>query len=459
VKKLRIVAVGSLAALALAACSSNATTPQATGTGTGAAPTTPAAAEAATIKLWLVGSDTPDELRTYLKTQFAKENPGSTLTIEEQGWGDLVTKLTTALPDAANTPDVTELGNTQSSTFTNVGAFLDITDQVASLGGDKLLKGFVEAGVVDGKNYTLPYYFGSRYVFYRKDLWAAAGITTPPTTLAEFNADVATIAQKDPKGIKNLSGLWLGGQDWRNGISWIFANGGEIAVKDGGQWKATFEDPKTEEGLKQLQAIWTSASKAPKDATDANTYNHLNDSDAVKAADGTVTSYSLDAATILAPGWAHWSIGDLAQKDGKDVRNWNDGTFGVFVLPGVDGGPAPVFAGGSNIGISAKSQHPQLAKNLLKIIFSPEYQQMLGKAGLGPANTDYVSSLGTDQFAQALSQSAVNSKLTPAAPGWAALENSKKLEEFFQKIASGADIDSTAKAFDADITPMLNGQS
>ena len=456
-KKLRIVAVGSLAALALAACSSNGNTPEATGTGAGSS--TPAAVEAATIKLWLVGSDTPDDLRTYLKTQFAKENPGSTLTIEEQSWGDLVTKLTTALPDAANTPDVTELGNTQSSTFTNVGAFLDITDQVASLGGDKLLKGFVEAGVVDGKNYTLPYYFGSRYVFYRKDLWAAAGITTPPTTLAEFNADVATIAQKDPKGIKNLSGLWLGGQDWRNGISWIFANGGEIAVKDGSQWKATFEDPKTEEGLKQLQAIWTTASKAPKDGTDANTYNHLNDSDSVKAADGTVTSYSLDAATILAPGWAHWSLGDLGQKDGKDVRTWNDSTFGVFVLPGVDGGAAPVFAGGSNIGISATSQHPQLAKNLLKIIFSPEYQQMLGKAGLGPANTDYVSSLGTDQFAQALSDSALNAKLTPAAPGWAALENSKKLEEFFQQIASGADIDSTAKAFDAEITPMLNGQS
>ncbi|MBN9375249.1 MAG: hypothetical protein J0I40_07645, partial [Cellulomonas sp.] len=68
-KKLRIVAVGSLAALALAACSSNPSTPQATGTGTAAGPTTPAAAEAANIKLWLVGSDTPDDLRTYLKTE------------------------------------------------------------------------------------------------------------------------------------------------------------------------------------------------------------------------------------------------------------------------------------------------------------------------------------------------------------------------------------------------------
>jgi N,N'-diacetylchitobiose transport system substrate-binding protein len=447
---LRFAALGAAAALVLTACTTGggSTTPSASGT--------PAPA---TIKLWLAGADTPDELRTYLKTEFAKQNPGSTLVIEQQDWGDLVTKLTTALPDKANTPDVVELGNTQSSTFTNVGAFLDISDMYTELGGDKLLPSFVEAGKVDGKNYTLPYYFGSRYVFYRADLWAAAGVTAPPKTLAEFNTDVAKVATADPKGVANLSGFWLGGQDWRNAISWIFANGGELAVKDGTQWRSTMSDPKTQQGLAQLQALWTTASKAPRDATDANTYNHLNDADAVKGTDGSTTSYTLDAATIMAPGWAHWSIGDLTQKDGKDVRTWNDQTFGVFPLPGLDGGYAPVFAGGSNIGISAKSQHPELARSLMKIIFSTEYQQMLGKNGLGPANKDDVSSLGTDQFAQALINSALNSQLTPAAPGWAALEGSKKLEEFFQKISEGADIASTAKAFDAAATPILNGKS
>lgn len=53
------------------------------------------------ITLWLAGSDTPQELRDYLVTTFEKENPGSTLTIEEQA-RDLVTKLTTALPDEKN---------------------------------------------------------------------------------------------------------------------------------------------------------------------------------------------------------------------------------------------------------------------------------------------------------------------------------------------------------------------
>lgn len=128
------------------------------------------------------------------------------------------------------------------------------------------------------------------------------------------------------------------------------------------------------------------------------------------------------------------------------------------MLPGNDGKPAPVFAGGSNIGISAKSKNQAGSRDLMKIIFSPEYQQMLGKNGLGPANSDYVSSLGTDQFAKALIESASNSKLTPAAPGWATVETSGKLEELFAKIAEGGDVTALAKEYDALLTPMLNGK-
>lgn len=443
-KLLSAIAVATAATLALTGCGGGGSTP------------TPSAG-GQNITLWLAGGDTPDELRTYLIDTY-KAKTGGTLTIEEQSWGDLVTKLTTSLPDANNTPDVVEIGNTQSPTFTNVAAFSDISDMYKELGGDKLLQSFVEVGMVDGKNYTLPYYFGSRYMFYRKDVYAAAGVEVPKT-LTEFNATVKKIAEANPNNITDFSGFFIGGQDWRNGISWIFANGGDLAKQEGGQWKSTLADAKTQEGLKQLQEIQQYASNAPSTAKDEAPWLYINDSDVITNDKKEVTDEtSLAAATIMAPGWAHWSIGDLVTKDGKQVREWNDDTFGVYPLPGNDGKAAPVFAGGSNIGISAKSKNQEGSRELLKIIFSSEYQQMLGKNGLGPANSDYVDSLGDDIFAKALIESAANSKLTPAAPGWATVEASGKLEEFFSKIADGGDIAALAAEYDAILTPMLNAK-
>ena len=177
-KILRFAAVGVAATLALAACASNPSTPEPSDTGAASTPaeseSSAPAPEGAEITLWLAGGDTPDALREYLKSTFEAENPGSTLNIEQQEWGDLITSLTTALPDEANTPDVVEIGNTQAPTFTTVGAFRDLSPIYEELGGSKLLQSFVDVGTVDGKQFALPYYFGSRYMFYRKDIWTEA---------------------------------------------------------------------------------------------------------------------------------------------------------------------------------------------------------------------------------------------------------------------------------------------
>jgi N,N'-diacetylchitobiose transport system substrate-binding protein len=447
VRILRSTALTLAGVLALAACSSGSTTPGDSGSSSSASSSdsSSAAPEPANITLWLAGGDTPQKLRDYLTTTFAAQNPGSTLTIEQQDWGDLVTKLTTALPDAANTPDVVEIGNTQSPTFTTIGAFADISDMYTELGGDKLLQSFVDVGKADGKNYALPYYFGSRYMFYRKDLWSAAGLSVPKT-LAEFGDDVKKLRTD------SLSGFAIGGQDWRNGISWVFANGGELATESNGTWTSTLSDPNTIKGLTMWQGVYRTASNVPSTERDVAYWDFLND-----AANGGAP----EAATIMAPGWARWSIGALVKNDkGDEVRDGMADTtkFGIFALPGVDGGIAPVFAGGSNIAISAKSQHQELARNLMRIIFSPDYQKMLGENGLGPANSDYVSSLGTDEFATTMIETAAASKLTPAAPGWASVEAAFVYEDLFQKIAEGGDVTALAKQFDEKVTPMLNGQ-
>ncbi len=433
-----IAALAAMSMLGLAACGSDGGSADASSNGS------EAPADGQTITLWLAGSDTPDELRDYLKTTFEDEHPGATLKIEEQAWGDLVTKLTTALPDANNTPDVVEIGNTQTPTFSTVGAFRDLSPMYEELGGDNLLQSFIQVGTVDGTQYAMPYYFGSRYIFYRADIWAEKGVEVPKI-LAEFT-DAAKKLTTDTQ-----SGFAMGGQDWRNGISWVFANGGELATVDGTQWTSTLSSPKTIEGLEMWQDLVQNSSLLPTTERDVAYWDFLNN-----GADGAAP----EATSMMAPGWARWSIGDLTTNDdGEDVRDGmaDASTFDIFALPGIDGGVAPVFAGGSNIAISAKSKNPELSEDLLRIIFSEEYQTMLGENGLGPANAEYVSSLGDDKFAETMIETAAASKLTPAAPGWAAIEASFVYEELFQKIAEGGDVTALASEYDAKLTPMLNG--
>ena len=168
----KTLAVTVMAVLALSACGGDSDD--------GDDDTTNAAGpETADIRVWLNGADTPQEARDWLKKTFEEQNAGSTLIIEEQQWEGLVEKLTTSLSSESDTPDVVEVGNTQAPTFTGAGAFTDLTDQVGNLGGDDLLQGFLDSGSVEGKTYAVPYYAGSKYVFYRKDLFEKANLEVP----------------------------------------------------------------------------------------------------------------------------------------------------------------------------------------------------------------------------------------------------------------------------------------
>lgn len=440
-KKLGAIALLSVAAIAIAGCSTGGNASSAGGGE--AVGFDPEAAQGQNITFWVMGGDTPDVARQYLIDEYSKAT-GGTLTIEQQDWSDALTKLTNQLPDSKNTPDVVEIGNTWSPTFTTAGAFTDLSAIYEDLGGEDLLQSFVDVGEVDGAQFALPYYFGSRYITYRKDIWSAAGLDVP-TTLSEFNASVSKLRTPDQ------AGFYIGGEDWRNGVSWIFANGGELAEKDGDKWVSSLSSPNSVEGLKQFQQIFQDASNAPATEDDSTPWININNDKS--GAEPT-------AATIIAPGWAHWSIGDFKETndEGNEVREWNDDVFGVFPLPGVEPGTvAPVFAGGSNIAISKASQNQAGAKELLRIIFSEGFQTLLGENGLGPANTQYVGSLGDDQFAVALRESALGSKLTPAAPGWAAVEGQRLLEEVFGAVAAGGDVEAIAAEYDEKINAILNG--
>ncbi|MDT0166918.1 extracellular solute-binding protein [Actinotalea sp. AC32] len=454
---MRIVRSGALtlaAVLALSACGGGDGDDGSGGEGSGSG-SGDAAAEGAEIRLWLNGGDTSDELRAWLVENFEEQNPGSTLVIEEQDWNGLVPRLQTALTSESQTPDVVEIGNTQAAAFTYAGAFADVTELYEEVGGEDLLQGFVEAGSVDGTVYALPYYSGARAVFYRKDLLEAAGLEVP-TTLDEFTETAIALQEANPSGKPGFSGFWFPGQDWYNGTAWIYTYGGELAVQDGDAWTGALSSPESQEALAEVQRLFTEATSAPRDADSNEPWVPFNNG---------------EAAMFSAPTWARWSI-DLPEcnkgVDPEDTSDeatalraeqqaCNEERTGIFPLPGpTEGEVATVFAGGSNIAIPAKSQNQELAAELIRLIFSEEYQTMLAEGGLIPGNSTYTSAMGDDAYSQAAIAAALDAKLTPPAEKWADVEGARILEDFFQKVASGADLVTTAAETDQLIADTLN---
>jgi N,N'-diacetylchitobiose transport system substrate-binding protein len=427
-KTLAGAALATLALTALTACGSDS---DSDGTSSSNGPAK------ADIRVWLNGTDTPQDARDWLKKTFEEQNPGSTLTIEQQEWDGLVEKLTTSLSSKSETPDVVEIGNTQAPTFTAAGAFADLTGQLSDLGGSDLLPGFVDGATVDGKTYAVPYYAGSKYIFYRKDLFKAAGISAVPTTMQEFVDDAVALKKANTKPA-NFSGFWFPGQDWRNGAAFIWDAGGDLATADGAEWSGALASPESVAGLTTAQKLFTEASGAPKDGNEADPWTPF---------------CAGEIGMVSAPGWVKGQILDpkvgCPDTYGKQI--------GVFALPGSDGQPAPVLLGGSDIAVAAKSANQGLAQKAVALMLSEDYQTILAKAGLTPALKSLAPLLGDDDYAKATIAAASNAKLTPAAPGWANVESSRVLEDLFSALAQGGDPADLAAKADDQMNSKLNG--
>ncbi len=136
------------------------------------------------------------------------------------------------------------------------------------------------------------------------------------------------------------------------------------------------------------------------------------------------------------------------------------GKVAVFPIPGKSASKtAPVFLGGSNLGISAGSKAPDLAYDWLKILTGQKIMSELAvKGGVIPNSTALLSLHANDPILSVFDTAAKNSKFTPTTPNWANVESGTILQDMLVSIFSGkrSIADATKTASDA-ITKTLNG--
>ncbi len=419
-----LVATG---ALVLAGCGGGSTAPK-------AGSSESAGEQGGTVRMWVMEGSFSDETRQYLADEFAKENPGSELKIEVQQWDGIVSKLQTSLASNNESPDLVEIGNTQTTTFTTVGAFADVSDIYPDLGGDELIQSFVEASTVDGKIFALPLYAGARGVYYRTDLFEKAGIEVPKT-IDEFTKAVIALQEKNPEGTDNFSGMYMAAVDVHGIHSYLFAKGFDYAQLEGDKWVGKVNSPESIKALEGLKEIFDGGTKYALDS---------------QAAQKSFENYFNKGETGVLIG-----TGNIGTK--IDQKFWDENKVGVFAIPSdKEGEPGKTFAGGSNIALATKAPNPELAKKALKTIFSEGFQKKVAELdGWVPGNTKY----GVDAkspFGDLASKIVSNSKLTPNSPEWGVNFGGGELSEFYGKIAKGEDIKALADELNKQIEEKLN---
>lgn len=194
-------------------------------------------AEAATtVKFWHTFSKTNGEALNKIIAGFEAAHPDIDIEPEFVGnYNDLVAKLQAAIP-AKRAPDAVILEITRYGLFANNNVLTDLTPYVDAdpLKGD--LYDFArEIGVINGKNYVVPFNSSTPVLYFNKDIFARAGLSVdmPLKTFDDVLKATKTIQAK--LGADGISGIAAPGQFARWGL--VMSNGSELI------------DPKTNEIL------------------------------------------------------------------------------------------------------------------------------------------------------------------------------------------------------------------
>jgi len=423
-KTLPVALFGAL--LAVAGCSSSSNTP---------------AQESGTLTVWLMNGSAPQSVVDGVNADFNAKHPNVKVDIQIQQWSDVTTKLDTAYA-GSTPPDVVELGNTLVAKYAAAGALEDITSKKGSFEGSaSWLQSLTESCTYGGKLYCVPYYAGSRAVIYRKDMFSAAGITNAPASIDELQTDGQKLMDAN-KSDSNFSALYFPGKYWYAAAPFVWDFGGDIATQSGGQWKGSLDSSQAQQGLTTLKGLVDKLSRADKTGDEAKQDQAF--------AQGHI-------AMIIANGWEVGQVidpkvGDPSLKD----------KLGVFPIPSHTAGKtAPVFLGGSDLGISAKSKMQGLAQEWVKLLAGVKFQTQMATVGqVIPNNTTLLDLNANNPLLGTFATAAKNSRFVPNSPNWANVESANVLQDMLVTIFTGKQtIPAATSAASSQVAQILNAKS
>lgn len=302
-----------------------------------------------TITFWGLGHE--GEVVSQLMPEFQRRT-GIHVRVQQIPWSAAHEKLLTGFV-GETTPDVAQMGNTWIPEFSAIGAIDDLTKRVAAskvIRQQNYFPGIWATNVVDGTLYGVPWYVDTRVLFYRTDLFAAAGVKGAPKTWSEW---VDAMERIKKAGVARFA-ILLPTNEFEEPTILAMANGSPL-LRDGGRFGA-FEQP----AFAQAFAFYISLFQrgfAPKvsNAQIANVYQSFEQ--------GEFAMY------ITGP----WNVGEFRNRFSKSM----EGKWTTAPMPAPDGKPYPgaSYAGGSSLVLFRNSRNAEAAWKLIEYLSEPQQQE------------------------------------------------------------------------------------
>ena len=413
---------------------------------------TSAAAVPAKLTVWRMGASVPSQV-TWMNgvvAQFHKQFPQykqTKVVVDWIPWTNRVTDWTNALTSGKGGPDITELGNTDTPGIAAQGALANITSDVhAWSNGSGLIAGNLANDTVSGNVYAVPWFGGVRGIWYRKDQFAKAGITSPPTTWAQLLSDAKALMKAYP-GSYGLGAP----SDYTNAIvSFIWGAGGQVAAQRNGKWTADLTSPQSEAGLKFYADLYLSQHVSPSKyigETELGTPG--------ATSGGSNEDFALGKLDLYIDG--PWAEAEMTPVSTKYKADWAS-----FPIPSENGpSPAPAFSGGSDLGVWVKSKYQQADWDLVSVMDSPAQATTFANAqGFFPEFTSKLSggAYASNPVMAGFAKAAAYTQISPLnSKNWATADATDAIIPTMMKaLMQGANFSATVSKANTQLQNVLN---
>jgi N,N'-diacetylchitobiose transport system substrate-binding protein len=361
-------------------------------------------------------------------------------------WADRTTDWQKALASGKNAPDVTELGNTDTPTEASLGMLANISGNVNSwTSKSDMVAGMLANDTQGSAIYGMPWFGGVRGIWYRKNQFQAAGITSTPTTWAQLLADAKALMKKYP-GTYGIGAP----SNYDYGLaSFIWGAGGQIAVQQGGKWVGQLTSAQSEAGIKFYEDLTTTEHVSPAKYIGQN---ELGNPPATSG--GSNEDFGLGRLGMYIDGpWAQAEFPANAV-DKADLAS--------FPIPSENGpAPAPAFAGGSDLGIFATSKYKTADWDLIQLMDSESNSTSFANLqGFFPPFTSKLTggAYSGSQVMSGFAKAASSTQISPFnSKNWTIVDTTDEiLPTMMKALEKGANFNTTVAAANTEMQNVLN---